>query len=141
MSHPALQKAIHLCQELVDLFTTENEQIRKRDLKAIEATVSRKDSLAEDFQNALKAVKADLAAIKSNPAFTDLHQKLKNLLISYNEAARRNVVLLQAAHTSATGFIKIVRQAMQPPAAKTYGKDGQMLDTPGVGNPLVAKTV
>lgn len=141
MSHPALQQAIALCQELVDLFATENEQIRKRDLKAIEATVVRKDNLAENFQKALAAVKKDIVAIKSNPAFAELHLKLKSLLISYNEAARRNVVLLQAAHTSATGFIKIVRQAMQPPAAKVYGKNGQMQEAVPVGAPLVTKSV
>lgn len=141
MTHPALQQAIHHCQELVDLFAAENEHIRKRDLKALEANISRKDTLVEEFHKALKAVKADITTIKANPAFTDLHHKLKSLLVSYNEAARRNVMMLQAAHTSATGFIKIVRQAIQPPATKVYGKDGQMLEAAPVGSPLVTKSV
>lgn len=141
MSHPALQKAVTLCQELVDLLTAENSHIRAHDMAAIETAVARKEALVEEFQVALKAIKDDLTAIKTNPAFAPLHAKLKDLLIAYNEVARRNVVLLQAAHTSATSFINIVRQAITPPAPQVYGKDGQMRESTGQSTPLLAKSV
>lgn len=141
MSHTALTQAIKLCQELVNLLNQENTFIRQHDMAAIEAGTARKEILAEDFQATLKAIKTDLSAIKSNPALHGLHAQLKELLLAYNEAARRNVVMLQAGHTSATSFINIVRQAIQPPAPQVYGKNGQICENTGHSVPLLAKSV
>jgi len=141
MSHPALQQAVSLCQELVNMLNAENQLIRNHDTKGIEANTARKEALVDEFQVALKAIKTDLVAIKTNPALAPLHNKLKELLLAYNEAARRNVVLLQAAHTSSTSFINIVRQAITPPTPKVYGKDGQMRESAGQSTPIFAKSV
>lgn len=141
MSYSALQQAITLCQELVSLLEAENAHIRANNTAAVAEATARKETLMIAFQDALKLIKKDLAAIKAHPSYASLHGQLKDLLLRYNEVARRNVVLLQAAHTSASSFINIVRQAMQPPAPQVYGKDGNLREALQHHTPLLAKSV
>lgn len=119
------QKAI---ASLEALLAEENTAIQERKYEKIGELLESKQSMSSNMQRLVSAVQQNANIIKANPESRGLLPDLEASWLSYEKSMRRNENLLRAAYEGTTNFLDCVRAAVQKskPAAKTYGKGGQV---------------
>lgn len=110
------------------LLQEENLAIRENKFEKIGELLESKQNMASNMQRLVAAVQQNSQVIKSNPESRGLLPDLESSWLSYEDSMRKNENLLRAAHEGTTNFLDCVRSAVQKsrPAAKTYGKAGQV---------------
>ena len=123
-----VSNTIESCEKFATLLQDENSNLKNRDIESVEKNIKEKRHLAAKVEKLLSTVKNSVLQIKSDK---EALLKLPTLQISvdnYQTAARKNIILLQAAHSATNDFLNLVRRAIdvKKPKAETYGKTGNM---------------
>lgn len=133
--HDLVKQAIATCNAFCEHLDFENKALEEQDIATVEEATKTKRHLGAKLETLLKDVRTEREAIKANAgAMTEL-QNLQVAIDNYQSKARKNVVMLSAAHEATAQFLGMVRQAVMKlkPKATTYGKQGEMTDH-GVGS-------
>lgn len=127
-----VNNTIESCEKFAFLLHEENTLLKERNIDAVEQKVKEKRHLAAKVEKLLSTIKSSVHLIKSDPTALDRLPELQVCVDNYQTAARKNMVLLQAAHTATSDFLQLVRNAidMKKPRAQTYGNTGTMNTTP-----------
>lgn len=122
---------IESCEKFTTLLLEENEALKDRKLSEVEEKLKEKRHLAAKVEKLLSTLKASFTQVKNDQSATDKLSQLTTVVNNYQKAARKNTVLLQAAHTATSDFINLVRSAVESkkPKVQTYGETGNMRQT------------
>lgn len=142
---PALlvKQAIATCHAFSEHLDFENQALEARDIETIEDATKTKRHLGAKLETLLRDIKMQKEAIRlDTAAFTDL-QNLQLAIDAYQVKARKNVVMLSAAHEATAQFLGMVRQAVirLKPKVTTYGNAGQVQENSSGSTSLLNKEV
>tara|TARA_R110000868_G_scaffold218576_2_gene469164 strand:- start:90062 stop:90496 length:435 start_codon:yes stop_codon:yes gene_type:complete len=123
-----VSNTIESCEKFAALLHDENTLLTERKTDHIEDKIKEKRHLAAKVEKLLSSIKQAVPEIKANRDALEKLPKLQACIDNYQIEARKNVALLQAAHTATNDFLNLVRHAidMKKPKANTYGKTGAM---------------
>lgn len=144
---PALlvKQAIATCHAFSEHLDFENKALEERDIAAIEDATKTKRHLGAKLETLLKDVRASKDDIRRDAnAVADL-QNLQVAIDAYQIKARKNVLMLSAAHEATAQFLNVVRQAVIKlrPKVTTYGQTGYVQESTASAQPssLVRKDI
>jgi|GEM_PF-5063503 len=130
------------CRELLALLMEENSGLTKQDIKLVEERIQHKKRLTLRLEKQLADIKQNGGIWKENADARRQAAQLAEELKKFQELARNNALLLQAAHQLRADLIIAIRNeidAMQP-RAQLYTSSGGI--SSGSGNTrLLARTI
>lgn len=138
MSQSLYQRALEQAEAVLSFLAQENAALQARNTMAVQLGIVQKEMLQQGFETVLGQIRALPESARQDPKLQPLRVALKQRLIEYNELARRNLILLQAAQSAAGMLLEAFRVALTPPALHTYGASGQVEENDTFTPPLVA---
>lgn len=138
-----INEAIARTAALVEVMEQENQLLKTHERgEAFEAIIKEKRLIGAKVEKLLSEVKRHKDVLKGNEAAAARLPELQVVVDKYQTTARKNVVLLQAAHQTTMDVINIFRKAVErvKPKAETYTKDGKMSSGDAAGT-LITKSV
>lgn len=130
MSHAIelVSNTIESCEKFAILLNDENILLKDKNIEAVENKIKEKRHLAAKVEKLLSTIKGSVDQIKSDQGALAKMPELQACIDNYQTAARKNMTLLQAAHTVTNDFLNLVRHAvdLKKPRTNTYGKTGAM---------------
>lgn len=138
-----VMNAIATCDAFCEHLDFENKALENRDIDAVEEGTKTKRHLGAKLEGVLKDVKTQRDLIKADVQAVRELQNLQTAIDLYQTKARKNVVLLSAAHEATAQFLNMVRQAVikLKPKATTYGQEGQLEQRSSGKNSLINKEI
>lgn len=116
------------CIDFTTLLTEENEALKNNQMDILEKKYKLKRQAAAKMEALLNEVQTSQGAIKQDRAATDELGELQVVINNYQQNARKNVLLLRAAHDATTSFLNLVKEAVSKhkPKVSTYGDQGHL---------------
>lgn len=143
MTQTLIHDAIEHTRKLTNVMVGENELLanHKRG-EEFEEIIKEKRALAAKVEKLLSDVKAQKQSIREDISARNKLPELEVVIQDYQTTARKNVLLLRAAHQATADVLNIFRRAVDKvkPKAETYNKDGQLSSGASAGS-LVTKSV
>ena len=136
-----VRAASHACLELQRLLEEENAALEARDIAQVEQLTGLKRQLSRRLEVLLSSVSQHADSLRDDPTTSVALEELKNHVEELDEVARRNFTLLDANHQATQNFLTIVRRALTPMQASTYGSQGSMSEDESKKTSLVVKSV
>ena len=138
-----VMNAIATCDAFCEHLDYENDALENRDIDAVEQGTKTKRHLGAKLEGILKDVSARRDQIKSDTQAVKELQNLQAAIDHYQTKARKNVVLLSAAHEATAQFLNMVRQAVHKlkPKTSVYGQTGQVEEKTTSTNSLINKEI
>ena len=143
ISNTLVTDALFHTRQLVDVMQTENDLLTTHTRgEAFEEIIKQKRALSAKVEKLLSDMKKRKAEIKETLASNPQMQELEVVINDYQTTARKNVILLQAAHQTTTDVLNIFRRAVESvkPKAETYDKQGKLSSGASTGT-LITKSV
>lgn len=127
-----VNNTIESCEKFAVLLHEENALIQNRDIEGVEQKYKEKRHLAAKVEKLLSSVKESIQSIKADNDAMGRLGELQVCVDNYQSEARKNMVLLQAAHSATSDFLQLVRRAidLKKPHAQTYGSSGSLNEQP-----------
>lgn len=137
-----VQRARSLCLELGDAMHEENTMLHSRKLEKLDDVLMRKKRLAAKLEKALADIKTNREVVKADSRSAATTQLLEQEMQAFQTLARKNLIMLQAAHQMRGDFLDMVRKAITEKQAinKGYTKAGQS-NVPSSNVPLINKQI
>lgn len=123
---PEIISARETCRELLALLTEENTSLGKQDIKIVEARIQQKKRLTLRLEQSLEEIRRSAPAWKEN-ASSKRHMVLfAEEMKLFQELARKNALLLKAAHQLRADLVIAIRDALDDaqPRAQLYNANG-----------------
>jgi hypothetical protein len=125
---PEIITARETCRELLALLNEENASLTKQDIKVVEARIAQKKMLTMRLEQSLENIKKNATVWKENPASKRHLVLFAEEMKLFQELARKNALLLKAAHQLRAELIIAIRDALDEaqPKAQLYTSSGNM---------------
>lgn len=138
-----VMSAIAACDAFCEHLDFENKALEARDIETVEEGTKTKRHLGAKLEGILKDVKEQRNFIKQDAQAVQELQNLQTAIDLYQNKARKNVMLLSAAHEATAQFLNMVRQAVSKlkPKTKTYGQTGQIEERSSSKSSLINKEI
>lgn len=143
MSTALINDAIKYTNDLVDVMHTENELLSSHQRGDVfEDVIKEKRALAAKVEKLLSEIKQNRADIQADISAKQKLPELEVVIDTYQTTARKNVLMLQAAHQTTLDVINIFRRAVDKvkPKSETYNRQGELSSGASAGS-LVTKSV
>ncbi len=140
--HALLEDAHIACTDLKSLLIEENDSLRQHRIELVEKNLKDKRKLSLKLENVLNNVKKNKEHLADDTQTLSYVKSLQEEIDSFQNMARQNLTLLQAAHQTRADFIDMVRLAVsaEQPKSTTYNNEGTVSDT-SHSPPLVNKEI
>jgi hypothetical protein len=142
--HPkqSLQEAAALCRQLKDLVAGENDALEKRKLSMVEDNIKQKTHLTLKLESLLNRARTQRSLLQEDSAARAAARDVQAEMADFQSLARKNMLLLKAAHQTRADTLQMIRQALNEknPRVETYNAEGKV-GTKGKEASLVNKAV
>ncbi|MFZ2619644.1 MAG: hypothetical protein WAX89_02120, partial [Alphaproteobacteria bacterium] len=137
-----LREAALLYRQLKDVVMSDNAALGARDTKKVEENLKQKTRLALKLEKLLGDAKANKDVVKQDPDFHFTARALQAEIEEFEVAARKNMMLLKAAHQVRADTLQIIRHVIneRQPKVDMYNARGTLAST-GKEATLVNKAV
>lgn len=139
---PEIITARETCRELLVLLNEENASLAKQDTKTVEARLQQKKMLTLRLEQNLAEVRQNAPQWKDNAASKRHMVLFAEEMKLFQDLAKKNALLLKAAHQLRADLIIAIRDALDDaqPKAQLYTANGTMSAQDGATR-LVARTI
>lgn len=143
MTHALILNAIDHTEKLIDVMETENVMLMKHKRgEAYDDILKQKRALAAKVERLLTDIRANKESIKKDIDAQGTLPELDVVMNTYQTTARKNLILLKAAHQTTADMLNLFKRAVDKikPKPKTYTKEGSIVQGASSGS-LVSKDV
>ncbi|PIZ31615.1 MAG: hypothetical protein COY40_01530 [Alphaproteobacteria bacterium CG_4_10_14_0_8_um_filter_53_9] len=130
------------CRELAKLLLEENHALHKGGAAENEARLNLKKRLSVRLEKLVQDIKGQRDKWHTNALAARTANELAADIAVFTDLARKNELMLRAAHQIRADIVGVIRDAMdaQSPRVQTYGRSGTM-NTSSAGVRVLAKEV
>ena len=126
--HHTLAETAMICKEITSLVDAENDALTNRNIQFVEENLKDKSRLALKLEKMLKDLKSSKDSIKGDPAARDALKSIQMDMDSFQNTAKKNLLLLKTAHQTRADTLQMIRHIVDAnrPQAETYNAYGKV---------------
>lgn len=138
-----IDEAIAATDALKSFLVMENDFLAQRKMEEVEIGLKQKIRLARELEKRLGSLKERQEEVAGDTMAKNRLKALQEDLEIYRAEARKNALLLKAAHQTTADVLALVKQVAEAQAPKSgaYGNNGQVGNNGAKGQSFVSKAV